>query len=501
MALTDLELKAISQIAYYDLKPFENESDGRISVWDAMTDAERTTLLNYGISESKLKEWNIVGVYNDNGDSGFCACIIETYPGQAAVGFRGSEDLGELCDVKEDWVGADLGLLNSTLTEQQKEAHAFLEKYTTEPNNVLNNYDALVMTGHSLGGNLAEYSTIFSDKYGLDDNIVQCASLDGPGYSQEFINLHREKIEKMSDVMEHPRWSWVGGLLQDLPGVKYKYIDVENSDRTEKEYNFATRHSLIYIKQDDKDPNNFENGKQDAFAAITEHITEGIDHLPAPIGNALVTFLGGAWIGIMWAKENFLDEEGNLTSTGWAIIAGTVGLITVFGLKSIALTFAAVVVAVVAVISVAVVAEFVYDLTMKVVDAICNAAVKVYKWTKEMYQQFKDAVTSFINKANEWFNKTFNSGYHYASENSFIKVDTGALRTYAGRLGRVNSRISKLDRRLDTLYGQVGLRDLWSLLQADVLTGYSWRLTRCINYLNDTAYDFESVERSLTNQL
>ena len=57
------------------------------------------------------------------------------------------------------------------------------------------------------------------------------------------------------------------------------------------------------------------------------------------------------------------------------------------------------------------------------------------------------------------------------------------------------------NRRMDALYTKVGLFDLWDLLQADALTGYSWRLSRCINYLNDTANEFDSAERSISSQL
>ena len=34
-----------------------------------------------------------------------------------------------------------------------------------------------------------------------------------------------------------------------------------------------------------------------------------------------------------------------------------------------------------------------------------------------------------------------------------------------------------------------------------VLCKYSWRLSRCINYLNDTANEFDSAERSISSQL
>lgn len=123
------------------------------------------------------------------------------------------------------------------------------------------------------------------------------------------------------------------------------------------------------------------------------------------------------------------------------------------------------------------------------------------KKAAEYGKKFVNAITTFAQKASEWFNKNFNAGYRYASNNTYIRVNTNTLRSYANRLYKVNQRISKLDRRMDKLYTKVGLFDLWGLLQADLLTGYSWRLNRCINYLNDTAYEFEEAERSISSQI
>lgn len=78
-----------------------------------------------------------------------------------------------------------------------------------------------------------------------------------------------------------------------------------------------------------------------------------------------------------------------------------------------------------------------------------------------------------------------------------IQVDTYKLNQYAQRISNVNGRISRLDRRLDALYWRVGLLGLWNLIQADALTGYSWRLTRCQSYLQLTATDFEKAEEDL----
>lgn len=81
-----------------------------------------------------------------------------------------------------------------------------------------------------------------------------------------------------------------------------------------------------------------------------------------------------------------------------------------------------------------------------------------------------------------------------------IIVDIYKLNQYAQRIATVNSRISRLDRRLDSLYWRVGLQGLWNLMQADALTCYSWRLVRCQSYLEQTATDFKSVEKVLLGQ-
>lgn len=502
MAYSDLQSRAFTQIAYMDLDEKyvdyckANGTDSA-PLSEILSTEQYNKLINLGIKESEINSWNISGVHNTNSENGFYACIIETALGEAAVGFRGSEGMGELDNVVNDWVGADIGLVNSTCTNQQEEVDRFLQKYKDQ----LNGYDSLAMAGHSLGGNLAEYATIVSYKYGLDDNITQCVSMDGPGFSKEFIDKYRDQIEKMSSVMYHPRWSFVGTMLNDLPGVEYQYVEVSNEANAVDgdEYNAASRHDTKYLVYDEN--GNLVEGEQDNLSKITSVISEGVDHLPAPIGNALITLVGGAWIGFTWAKENFLNEDGSISDTGWGIIAGTVGLIAVFGLKTVVMTVVAVVVAIVAVIVVAVVAELVYDLVMAVVDTICEAVAKAYNWAKEKYQQFKETVKSFINKAKNWFKNTFNNGYKYANSHPQIKVNTYKLRDYASRIYDVNRRISNLDGRMDSLYWRVGLLDLWNLMQADLMTGYSWRLLRAASYLNDTAADFDGVETQLSNSI
>lgn len=81
-----------------------------------------------------------------------------------------------------------------------------------------------------------------------------------------------------------------------------------------------------------------------------------------------------------------------------------------------------------------------------------------------------------------------------------LEVNTFGLNQYAQRLGNVNRRITNLDWRLKSLYGQVGLLDLWNLIRADALTGYSVRILMCQSYLTQTASDFDAVENKLLSQ-
>lgn len=132
---------------------------------------------------------------------------------------------------------------------------------------------------------------------------------------------------------------------------------------------------------------------------------------------------------------------------------------------------------------------------------ICDQIKKIGEAFKDFANAIGDFFAELVDKAKNWFNRNLNPGYKYANAHPQVKADTYKLRDYASRISAVNRRISSLDGRLDSLYWQVGLLDLWDLMQADIMTGYSWRLLRAASYLSDTAADLEAVERELVNGL
>lgn len=132
---------------------------------------------------------------------------------------------------------------------------------------------------------------------------------------------------------------------------------------------------------------------------------------------------------------------------------------------------------------------------------VSDRAEEIFNDVKEFAINLRNFLVSTVDRVKNWLKRNFNEGYKYASANPLVKVDTYKMREYAKRLQAVNKRIVKIDQRMDSLYWKVGLLDIWKLLQADVFTGYSWRLSRVASYLNETASDFDEVEKDITNSI
>src|SRR5699024_6249914 len=92
-------------------------------------------------------------------------------PGHAVVVFRGTSG-------KDEWIDNAIGLGVSD-TERQKAALDYIENLP---------YDNITVAGHSKGGNKAQYVTVLSDK------VDRCISMDGQGFSQEFIDKYYAEI-------------------------------------------------------------------------------------------------------------------------------------------------------------------------------------------------------------------------------------------------------------------------------------------------------------------
>lgn len=148
-----------------------------------------------------------LSAYND--EQGIFCFTDSNYPGKAIVAFCGTKDGKEWADNLEGLAKAD--------TECQKAALDFIENLS---------YEDITVVGHSKGGNKAQYVTVLSDK------VRRCVSMDGQGFSQEFLDKYWAEIEeKACEIRNYSVANdYVNILMFYVPGAKTIYCYGENDN-------------------------------------------------------------------------------------------------------------------------------------------------------------------------------------------------------------------------------------------------------------------------------
>lgn len=519
MAYTERQLKNATQVAYADFETLIKAMPARsrpYTIAELMAELPKHPNLqgNFEAMEgfmnaadqsnwNEIKDWTIIDTHDRNSNNGFYGCVIGTSGGNAIVGLRGSEAMDDMGNLVNDWIDADLGLLNSTLTTQQAEMEIFLKKISQS--SYIKDYYNLAITGHSLGGNLADHGMVMADKYGLDSLFSQCVSFDGPGFSDEYIMEHSARIKEVSERMTHFQWSVVGNLLQMLPGVNFQTLQTKEKNDFGYDdffYGLIGKHDTRSIMFDEN--GSAQRGGQDAFSAAMGLFSRGLEHMPKIVGDVIVAGVSSLLISFVWAKNKMFDDDG-LTSFGWGVVVGAVGLVAVFGIGPVISVVATMFLVVLVVLAAVMLAELAFEALVWLVDQAVDLAVKAWNWTVDQIQQLKQFISDTLNSIKDWWNNNLNAGYMYARDNPAIRVDMAKLRSYANELRSINNKLVSIDRRMNSVYGHlINLEDfigsasnLWRLFRADIVTGYSWRMSSCIGYLDTAADAFEKAERDV----
>lgn len=168
-----------------------------------MTSEEWINILKQIRDKPNLNNLRIknVDIYNNGMEY---ACFIDEDE-NATVIFRGTA-------TTEEW------------EDNGKGAYEYDTKEQIEALNYINglDYSNITVTGHSKGGNKAQYVTIFSPK------IVQCISINGQGFSKEFISKYEDDINKNKKkiISINAKYDYVNCLFNSVSEKKY-YIKTE----------------------------------------------------------------------------------------------------------------------------------------------------------------------------------------------------------------------------------------------------------------------------------
>lgn len=208
-----LEDKAGSTIEDY-LNQFSDEALTKLEQTGTVLDSKGNTTHAQGKewaaiiralkNDDSVKDLTITDIAtNPNGNTAAICFTDKNQPDQAIVAFRGTLD-------GDEWVDNVEGL-NATDTECQKEALEYIEGLP---------YGDITVVGHSKGGNKAQYVTICSDK------VTRCVSMDGQGFSKEFIDKYWAEIQAKGGAIKNYSLNndYVHILLFPVPGSEQLYF-------------------------------------------------------------------------------------------------------------------------------------------------------------------------------------------------------------------------------------------------------------------------------------
>lgn len=338
------------------------------------------------------------------------------------------------------------------------------EQYSKNPQNVY-------VSGHSQGGNNAQYVTMMSE-YG--SYIDKCIPLDGPGFSTEAVE--RMKALYGEDYFEAQRAKIhaYNGDRDYVHGLGQESIVLRDREHTTiidtGDTGFVDSHAI----QGMLDGNGLkgETDQYEPLAEFVDYLNEKVRKLPQEDQERVAELA-------MKAVEYYLgNNEEPPTAEEWAEL----------------LTLAAPVV-------VEVIAEktVVVDAAMAVVGLVFPEFAQVYFLLKAtamgiltMAQLIDMLVEAYKNVSDFLYSLTPGAGY--ADEHPYMRADPDKMRAYADRLRQVNNRLMNLDRDLDSLYWQVGILDVYDILRANMITRYSFRVTAAATFLDNAASKLETAE-------
>ena len=490
------------------ISKFQADNNMEISYNDA-GEIDYITIGGVQVGSEELQTWKIVDIHDTNNTNGFYGCAVDTGEGDLVLTFRGSE-AGAKGKTIDDWGINDVGLAIETpekLTPQHEEAIRWANDLKRK--GTFDEYNTISTTGHSLGGNLSEFLAMYFFSENFTEKFIQCTNLDGPGINKLMMEFFRGNYDTLDGKMHLYKASGVGTIFHK-DARDYMNVDVIAGDPTkvdlsilpeslqEKLYQIVLHGQGTWIYGEDG--NSFVRIEEGETMISCGEFLDCIDSLPLDVKMQI-------YDAIIKAADSFLMDNGEDSCT--VNVLNVVLYVATIKNKVCDNLFSSIL-PLKDLIPEDVLNRLSNEFLILITDPLNNGLYIVETFISncvEMGFLNPDAADYILNcfRNSKWYNARmdFNSRYgvgaQYSNENPCINVDTESLRKLASRIYYVNDRLINLDERLNNLYWRVGIRGLFNLIYADILTGYSWRLTRCQNYLNNTADSFDQAENNIIN--
>lgn len=289
--LSNDEFILIDELIYLEWDAYENESvkelvlyilkdDNLQILMDKMSNCIATSTkeewkrtLELILSKPNLTELLVVNV--ENHESGMRSASFKDCDGNIIVVFRGTT-------TSKEWDDNGQGAYEYD-TEQQIYALNYVNSI---------NSDKIVVTGHSKGGNKAQYTTVRCPK------VIKCVSINGQGFSNEFIEKYKKLIEdnKSKIIAVNSKYDYVNCLLNSIAGESH-YI------KTSFQFNPLFYHKGIIML--DYDGNLREETGRSIFSKIiNDFSTSLVSDLPDDLKSLTIDGLISGIEAVLCRKES-----------------------------------------------------------------------------------------------------------------------------------------------------------------------------------------------------
>lgn len=416
-------------------------------------------------------------------------------------------------DGTSDGWAEDLAMLYSMETQAQSDSTAYMNIIA----GMTEGY--IVGGGHSKGGGDFEYAYLFCEDH-VRERIIKGYVYDSPGLSEQVLSqtIHYDEYKRITDgSFICPQDSIIGQVLHEGDNATFVH-SVESGFKQHDPYSWeidAESNSFvpdnqtelsIYLNNTlDNSVNNMSQEEKEAFFKFVSYLLynnggDGIDGLGELFAEGWKNEDGS----FNWGK---LGELWNVISADWESMSPEEREAFISSLGTVTSSFIATT----------------YDYAKDKVEVWFNQKVEQFErkiqeaytyvsdWAIEKRDQFIGFMTSVydafvaglstVMSVLKLLDSNYRAAKEYLENADLLQFHTDDLRDLASRLWAINGRLENLDKRIDSLYSKVKWRDLWSLINADFKIGWSSRLNRCANCLNDTAGRFESVEQQLLQML